>query len=212
MSGISKLSWSVLLLLLLLPVTSTVSFAYTEISAQYSRQEQVYGDERQNQLTTDTVYGSIALYFLRNTALELNYTDEKQEDQVSSAEVMLRGVAVTLRSLKHVRTAIYGLGIKQSLAGRRSTFRPAVSIGYARKTVHDSTTFTMYDVTGNTSSTATEVSPVVRQNSVFAALSLGVRLGRRISWTSSVQTVFKSSRIDRVSDNIKYMTGLSLIL
>lgn len=188
------------------------AFSYTELSAQFSRQEQIYGDNKQNSLVTSTAGSSIAVYFLRKTALQLNYSNEKQIDNVDSSSFVFSGERVMMRSMKQVRAYSYGLGIKQAFARRRAPFRPAITIGYARRIVKDSTSFTMTNVLTNSVTNVFEVKPVEKQNTGYAILSLDIRLGRRFYWRISAQSMFKSSEPENASDNIKYMMGISLYL
>ncbi|MAF77581.1 MAG: hypothetical protein CME60_05410 [Halobacteriovoraceae bacterium] len=187
------------------------SHALIELSGEYGLSQQVYGSQRNNNIESTTIGGSIALYLFDRTAIELNYN----QTETITDENRVLSIDDTYNLTKQINTVqiySYGIGIRQAFASRKSRFRPSLSLGYARQFTSDSTTayFTNTDTGENFS--ISNAGSKSRYDSVFGTFSLEIMLTRRFSLRGSVKTIFKAFEFNRAQDNMNYLFGFSWYL
>ena len=105
-----------------------------------------------------------------------------------------------------------GLGLSTLFARQRSLIRPTLSIGHARQVVRSAKKFVLRDqTTGQTESY--ELAPErFRYSSIFVFFALQLKLTKRMSIQTSVQTIFKAFEFKRAKENVKYLFGLTWFL
>lgn len=187
------------------------SYALVEVSGDFGYRKQVYGSQRQNDIT-DRSYGtSIAVYLFDYTAIEFNYNqNETINDEHSTYNI--DSTYQVVGSYNRVMNYSYGVGIRQALAPRKALIRPSISLGYARQFTRDTTSLQILNsVTGNSFEISDDPTKL-RSDSVFGTFSLELRLTARLALRGSVNTIFPAFQTDKARDNIKYMMGFSWYL
>lgn len=209
-----KLRKSFLLVIGLMIIFSNDAFALIEIGGSVGYDRQVYGATRQNNLTSRTYSGSLAVYLWEFTAIELNAarTDETNTSNditsVLDSNGAASGVSVS-KQLNIIKTEVYGIGIRQALASRKARIRPMISFGYARQFIKDRTDFTFQDDATLTQVISAGQEAKTREDSVFATITLQFVLLRGLSLNASVKTVFPAFEFDQAKDDMKYLVGFS---
>lgn len=189
-------------------IVSTNAFALFELTGEFGYKSQAYGSSRENDITERTYSGSLAMYLFETTALEVNYsystsiTDEHNTIAVTGTTINIIGMVNTVES------EVFGLGVRQLLASRKSIIRPLISMGYAKQFVVDYTDITIQDSTGTTSLLRTSTSRS-KSDSVFASFSLELRIMKHMALRGSVQTVFPAFEFDKMKDYQKYTAGFT---
>jgi hypothetical protein len=200
------------IIFLLIILLNFSSHALFELGGQYGLDKQVYGQNRQNNISSTTYSGSLALYLFNYTAIEVNYgktttvTDEKTVSFAGSETFEIASKVGT------VEIESYGIGIRQAFAHHKARFVPTLSLGYAKRFAKDFSNGTFRQTsTGDDFRFASSVSKV-RFDSVFATLGLNIKMTRTISLRASAQTIFKAFDFNRAQDNVKYLLGFSWYL
>ena len=196
-------------IILIFFLSSSPLYALFEVSGNFSYDKNVYGAERQNK-QTDRTYGmSLAVYLLRYTAIEFNYSESEQMTTENDTSV-ITGTGFSIVSLQNtVKNTIYGVSVKQAFAGRKARFRPSLSLGYAKFEILDKTSYLFRDDSDGSTFSSTESPTKSREDSFYANFSLQIKLTRAISLQGSVQTVVPSFDFDKARDNLKYLAGFS---
>lgn len=185
--------------------------AIFEISGQYGLDEQVFGENRQNDIKSTTVAGSLALYLYNRTAIELNYSNTEtvtSQNIVGQTDFEFDIVS----EIDRVVVETYGIGIRQAFADRRARFIPTLSLGYAKRFARSSSSGIIRRNSDNALAAFSDGTSKIRDDSVFATLGFNIKLTRTISLRASVQTVFKAFEFNRAQDNMKYLFGFSWYL
>jgi len=185
--------------------------AITELSGSIGYDKSVYGEGRDDVVRSRSYQGAVAFYFTTLTAIELNYF-WSNESNLQTVSVPVPGTNSTITGLENdIMTTVYGIGLRQSFAPRKSFIQPMVSIGYAKQFVENSTYISVRDNGG-----ATAVVPDTfyknRYDSVFGSFILKFSLTRTLSLTFTVKTVFPAFEFDKARDDMKYLVGFSWIL
>ena len=179
-----------LILLFFILIFSLKTYAIVEVGFDFGYSKQVYGTQRQNSTRDRSYAGSFALYLFDLTAIELNYS-YSNEITIENPYVLLSGTDFALVSMQTtVRTEIFGVGLRQSFAGKKSRLKPIISLGYAKQFVRGLSTFTLKDLTNNIHTTYDNGGSYKRIDSVFATFSLQLRLVGAFFIKGSVKTVF----------------------
>ncbi|HEX7675272.1 MAG TPA: outer membrane beta-barrel protein [Bdellovibrio sp.] len=112
---------------LILFVISMASFSanamYTEIGAAYGYKSQTYDENNKNQ--TESLTGSVSLYFWERIALELSYTD-------ATAIVESKAFSTDPKRTTIQRSQILGADLIFVLADKTAFFQPYVKGGIAQ--------------------------------------------------------------------------------
>ncbi|GAB4011124.1 MAG: hypothetical protein Fur0010_04960 [Bdellovibrio sp.] len=191
---------------------STPAYSIIELNGEFGYQKQVYGSTRQNDVVTRTYAGSIALYFLTLTALELNYS---LEDNITSdhSTIAITGTGYSIIGMQNrVTSSNYGVGLRQALAPRNAWLRPTISLGYARQFVNDQTFYTFQNDTNKVSFESSDPIYKRRTDSVFATFGLQLSLTKTLGLRFSVNTLFPAFEFDLAQDNMKYLAGFTWYL
>jgi hypothetical protein len=204
----------ILILVTLTPLLiSEKAYGVVELGANFEYLREVYGAERENKITNRTYSATMAFYFLMYTALEFSYaqseklTEEHTEYRLSGS---LSGFSV-IGDNSSVNTYMYGVGLRQALAGRNAIIRPLISMGYAKQFISSRRdTLFKEESSGMTILVEQDVDKR-RYDSAFLAFQLNIRLVGGLSLSGSVRTYFKAFEYDRARDNLRYLAGLSWI-
>ncbi|MBT3585691.1 MAG: hypothetical protein HN509_12370 [Halobacteriovoraceae bacterium] len=201
----SRLKYLIALGALLL---SSQALALFELDLDFSYNKQVYGTTRQNDLVSRTYATSLAVYLFQNTAIEFSYAHT--DDITTEANVIkVEGTNSSIVGMQNrVRTRVAGIGIRQALAGRKSRFRPMISLGYARLLIDDRTDFSFRDDGTNQVLNIEGELSKRRQDSAFGTFSVQIRMTKTFSLKASVKTIIPAFDFDRASDNMKYAAGI----
>tara|TARA_R110002072_G_scaffold64203_1_gene159045 strand:+ start:18858 stop:19478 length:621 start_codon:yes stop_codon:yes gene_type:complete len=187
------------------------SHALVELSGDFGYRKQVYGSQKQNDITDRSYGASIAVYLFDYTAVEFNYNqNETINDEHSTYSI--DGTYDVVGSYNRVMNYSYGIGIRQAFASRKALIRPSISLGYARQFTRDTTSLTILNTTSGSSFEISDDPTKLRSDSVFGTFSLELRLTKRLALRGSVNTIFPAFQTDKARDNIKYMMGFSWYL
>lgn len=187
------------------------AFALFEMTGEFGYKTQVYGNDRQNDLTERVYSGSVAMYLFERTALELNYsysdtiTDEHQSIPITGTNVNIVGMVNT------VETTVYGIGVRQLFSDRKAFLRPLLSLGYAKQFTEDYTDITIQNEGGGPITLLRSDESKYSTDSVFASFSLELRLARFLALRGSVRTVFPAFEFDKIRDYQRYTAGFTWI-
>lgn len=197
--------------LFLLSLFSSKAWSYVEFSADFSYDKQVYGPDRNSSLVQRVYSGSIASYIFAYTALELNFS-VTEEITTDNNRVLVDGTNTSLSGYQsNVENTVYGIGIRQALAGRGAFIRPMISLGYAKQFVRSYTDYRFTDNSTGQTVTVTDDIEKSRVDSVFATFVLQFRLSKHLAVRGSVNSVFPAFDYDLAKDDLKYMLGLTWV-
>jgi hypothetical protein len=183
--------------------------AITELSASVGYDKKVYGSERQNNQVRKHLNSSVALYLFSNTAIELNFMTAR-ETTTEKTSLRIQGTDIDLTGLENkVDTNVYGIGIRQALAGRNAIVRPFLSLGYAKQFVSDITEYTFQGPLGV--ATLNGGRNKRRIDSVFGTFTLQLRLTQTLAINASVRTLFPAFEFSEARDDLRYSAGFTWI-
>jgi len=182
-----------------------------ELDFDFSYSKNVFGENRDNQVTDRSYGGSWAVYLWNLTAIELNYYQSKEITIINDDTRIQDGsIDITRTSSQSIyETYVYGIGVRQAFAGRKSRFIPSLSLGYARtfnKSYGDST------YTDNSNGSSFQIYQKVsktRQDNAFAAFALKIAITKTFSIKGSVKTYFPADDFNKAKDNQRYTAGFS---
>lgn len=202
----------VLLIFFMMPFLSPSSVWGTiEIGGRYGLDRKVYGIERENKLKSETVSGFLSVYFFSTTALEFSLSQSKdttleREDVTIDANSNL----VLDELTRVVETEVRSVGIKQMLGSPKWPIQPLISIGYAKQIITGST---IYKLNSNGTIITTESEDEKQEyDSTYGSFTLKILLGKSVSLSGTVRTLFQDSDYDDARNNVKYLVGLSIRL
>lgn len=196
---------------LIILLAANPAHALFELTGEFGYKTQVYGNDRQNDITERIYSSSVAVYLFEQTALELNYsysdtiTDEHQDIPITGTDVNIVGVVNTVES------EVFGIGIRQLFANRKAMLRPLMSLGYAKQFTVDYTDITIQDADGGPTTLLRAEQSKNQSDSVFASFSLELRLMRFLALRGSVHTVFPAFEFDKMKDYQRYTAGFTWI-
>ncbi len=173
--------------------------AYYDLSFSYAYESQIYGKDRNNSVISKTYSGSVTVYLFELLGIEINYSQGQEITSQPFNTSNLSSVGYTNKIQSH----IFGLGLRQAFASRKSLVRPSLSIGYARQISESSSTFTYWNPYSASLESLLEELPKTDEHSVFATLSLQLKL------QGSVKTIFEAFEFNKAKDNLKYLVGVS---
>jgi hypothetical protein len=207
--SISK--FSTFLLLSFLVIIPARSFAAIyEFDFDFGYDKQIYGAGRQNSVVSRNYAVGFSSYLFDLTALDFNVSNTKDITSQNDRYNVATGVDVIAQQ-NRVRTDVYGIGLKQMLAGRTSRIIPVISAGYAREFVTSSGDITVEDTTTKGHKTFNLSESKQRYNSLFGAFSLQLKLTERFSLKGSVRTLFPAFEFSKAKDNLKYSAGFAWV-
>lgn len=203
-----KLSKFLFIIILILPLKA---FAVFEFDFDFGYDKQIYGAQRQNSVVSRNYSVGVSSYLFDLTALDLNYSNTldttSQNDRYFNA---LPGYDVVAQQ-NRMLTNVFGIGLKQMLAGRNSRITPIISAGYAREFVTSSGDITFENTTSKAPTRVNLGESKQRYNSVFGAFILQIKLTERFSLKGSVKTLFPAFEFGKAKDNLKYQVGFAWI-
>jgi hypothetical protein len=194
--------------MLILPLKA---FAFMEFSFDFGYDKQIYGVSRQNSVVSRNYSVGISSYLFDLTALDLNASSTQDTTSQNDRYTVPNYAVDVISQQNRVKTNVFGIGLKQMLAGRGSIVTPIISAGYAREFITSSG-----DITFENTSTMAQAKynlPETKQrfNSVFGSFTLQVKLTERFSLKGSVKTLFPAFDFNKAKNNIKYLVGFSWI-
>lgn len=184
-------------------------WALSELNAEFGYGRQVYGSSDQNKSISRTYSGSLAQYFFETTALELNYTYDKEVSTSDSVVKITDTNSSVVNTQNNVKTIIYGVGLRQALAPKKSPIRPVISFGYAKQFVENWTDYTFQNNTTSSRFTIRDGIYKSQVESAFAAFSLQLKVTQTFSLQGSVKTVFPAFKTGLAKNNLKYTAGFT---
>lgn len=199
----------IILLIFCIPIQA---IARLELGGEFGYDKQVYGSNRQNKLVSRTYSGSMAIYFLTYTALELNYA-YGEEITTENDEIEIPDTYYSVTSMQNkVITNSYGIGLRQALSGRGSRIRPLISLGYANQRTKDSTDMTFENDYLGTSTLVKGDITEKKVDSLFGSFMLQIYLTKGFYIKGSVKTIFPAFDFDKAKDDLRYLAGFSWLL
>lgn len=186
------------------------SFAIFEFDFNFGYDKQIYGAQRQGSIVSRNYSSGLSWYLFDLTALDFNYSNTSDITSQNDRYIVPNnsGYAVVAQQSR-VQSDVYGVGLKQMLAGRGARVTPILSAGYAREFVTSSGDITFENTTTLIRTKYDLSETKQRYNSVFGAFILQIRLTERFSLKGSVKTLFPAFEFNKVRDNIKYLVGFS---
>ena len=185
-------------------------WSFFEVGGSFSYHRQVYGEKRDSKSISRTYSGSLAMYILRYSALEVNYS-HNEDNIIDSRPTVIdetNNISI-IQTHQRVYTQVYGAGLRQRLAPLSWRIAPYLSLGYAKQVEKTILSYTV-DFDGTTK-VLKYVSPPRQIDSVFGTFTLAVEITQFFKLTGSVATVFKAFESNRAKDNLKYLPGLRWI-
>ena len=149
-----------------------------------------------------------AWYVFSTTAIEVNYTHNTNSNTQNLSDPGTGDYISRIRS--DVTTRSYGVGIRQLLASPKASFKPMISLGYAREFSEFTTTYTLEDVTAPSSTEITDSPVEVEENSAFVTLALSIEFSERFSIRGSVSSFFPAFEFEEWDNDLRYSAGLSI--
>lgn len=195
------------IIMLILPLKA---FAVFEFDFDFGYDKQIYGAQRQNSVVSRNYSVGISSYLFDLTALDLNVSSTRDTTSQNDRYTVATAVDV-ISQQNRVQTNVFGLGLKQMLAGRGARITPVISAGYAREFVTSSGDITVENTTTLAQSKFNLKESKQRYNSVFGAFTLQIKLTERFSLKGSVKTLFPAFEFNKARDNIKYLFGFSWV-
>ncbi len=181
-----------------------------ELDFDFGYDRQIYGANRQNSVVSRNYSGGISAYLFDLTAIDLNYSNNQDTNSQNDRYTVQAGLDVIAQQ-NRVKTNVYGVGIKQLLAGRGSRIIPSINVGYAREFVTSSGDITVQNTVTSAQTVFHLAESKQRYNSAFGAFSLQLKLTERFSLKGSVKTIIPDFEFNKAKDNLKYLVGFAWI-
>jgi hypothetical protein len=131
------------IIMLILPLKA---FAVFEFDFDFGYDKQIYGAQRQNSVVSRNYSVGVSSYLFDLTALDLNVSSTRDTTSQNDRYTVATAVDV-ISQQNRVQTNVFGLGLKQMLAGRGARITPVISAGYAREFVTSSGDITVENTT-----------------------------------------------------------------
>jgi hypothetical protein len=186
------------------------TFAVSEFSFDFGYDRQIYGTERQNSLVSRNYSAGISTYLFDLTGIDLNYSNTKDINSQNERYTVSSPYDIIAQQ-NRVTTDVFGVGIKQMLAGRGAFIIPIISIGYARQFVTSSGDITVENTTTKNLTIVNLTETKQKYNSVFGAFILQLKFTERFSLKGTVKTLFPAFEYNKARDNLKYLIGFSWV-
>jgi len=196
------------LLLSLLPICSMAGIY--ELDFDYGYDRQIFGINRQNSVISRNYTIGFSSYLFDLTALDFNVSNNQDVTSQNDRINVATGYDLVSQQTR-VRTNVYGVGLKQMLAGRGSRIIPVISAGYAREFITSGGDITVENTATKVQSVYNQTETKQRYNSVFGSFSLQIKLTERFSLKGSVRTLFPAFELNKARDNVKYLVGFAWI-
>lgn len=196
------------LLLSLLPICSMAGIY--ELDFDYGYDRQIFGINRQNSVISRNYTIGFSSYLFDLTALDFNVSNNQDVTSQNDRINVATGYDLVSQQTR-VRTNVYGVGLKQMLAGRGSRIIPVISAGYAREFITSGGDITVENTATKVQSVYNQTETKQRYNSVFGSFSLQIKLTERFSLKGSVRTLFPAFEFNKARDNLKYLVGFAWI-
>jgi hypothetical protein len=184
--------------------------AVFEFDFDFGYDKQIYGANRQNSVVSRNYSIGFSSYLFDLTALDLNVSNTLDITTQNDRYTVATAVDVVSQQNK-VHTKVYGIGLKQMLAGRGSRIIPVISAGYAREFVTSDGDITAENTTTKAQTVYYLTQTKQRYNSVFGSFSLQLKLTERFSLKGTVRTLFPAFEFNKAKDNVKYLFGFSWV-
>lgn len=187
------------------------SFALSEFSFDFGYDRQIYGVNRQNSVVSRNYSVGLSTYLFDLTGVDLNFSNT-QDTTSQNDRYTVSSPYDIIAQQNRVNTNVFGIGIKQMLAGRGSLLIPIISAGYARQFVTSSGDITVENTTTSVLQKVNLSETKQRYNSVFGSFTLQLKLTERFSLKGTIRTLFPAFEYNKAKDNLKYLVGFSWIL
>lgn len=192
-----------LILILLLSYTHFSYAGFVDFSANYWYSEQLSGVEDENKIISQTIGVNWAWYIWSTTAIELNYSQNIYEDDFNTD--LTDGADTINRIYKRTTTRVYGIGIRQALAGRKATVIPSIFIGTATQKILEQQTYVI-------NNSVSKLEPdEIEQNSGQISVALRIRITELMGLRFSARSVFPDFDTSKIRNNVTYSAGLSWV-
>lgn len=208
MQTLKRFTFPIFFLLLYMPLVSHAGIYELDFDFGYDRQ--IYGVSRQNSAVSRNYSVGFSSYLFNLTALDFSLSNSQDITSENDRYTVAVGYDVVAQQ-NRVKTNVYGVGIKQMLAGRGSRIIPVISAGYARVFVTSSGDITVEDTSSLVRSVVNLTETKQSYNSAFGAFSLQLKLTDRFSIKGSVKAIVPNFEFSKARDNIKYTAGFSWV-
>jgi len=197
-----------ILFILIIPINSFAGIYEFDFDFGYNSQK--YGVNRQNSVMSRNYSYGISVYLFDLTAINFNVSNDQDITTQNDRYTVATSLDV-ISQQNRVKTDVYGVGIKQMLAGRNSRIVPTISVGYAKESVTSSGDITVENTITNAHTVFNLTQTKQKYNSVTGSFALQLKLTERFSLKGSVQTLFPAFEFNKAKDNLKYLVGFAWI-
>jgi len=136
---------TLLAILITLFVPLSAQAVIFEFDFDFGYDKQIYGSNRENSIVSRTYSSGISTYLFDLTAIDIN-ASRTLEINTQNERYPVTGYTVdVVGDQSKLTTDVYGIGIKQMLAGRNAFMVPVISIGYAKQFLEISREVTFED-------------------------------------------------------------------
>lgn len=202
---------TLLAILITLFIPLTAKAVIVEFDFDFGYDKQIYGTNRENSIVSRTYSGGISTYLFDLTAIDIN-ASRTLEINTQNERYPVTGYTVdVVGDQSKLTTDVYGIGIKQMLAGRNAFMVPIISIGYAKQFLESAREVTFEDTLTKTRFNGNYGTTKARVDSMFAAFILQFKMTERLSLKGSVKTLIPAFEYNKAKDNLKYSVGLAWI-
>jgi len=197
---------------LLIFLISFSSFAYVDLSIQYSasKRESISDPNIEGDLMTETktISATWAWYIWEYTALEFNYS-KSEETQLNTRRQQIEPTFVLTKTETLTETEVKGIGLRLSFAKRRAFIVPTLSGGYALYTTQGRTDYD-YEISGTSGSSSYEVDEETSSSSYITA-GLKFNFSKYMGISLTAKSVMEDFDFAQADKNITYLAGLSWV-
>jgi hypothetical protein len=150
-----------------------------------------------------------AWYIWEYTALELNYSESKQQ-LVDNRQAATDDETLTIKNIDStILTQVSGVGLRQSFANRKARIIPSLSLGYAKYTTSGLSRYVLDD-SGTEKELEIEKDKEVFSSS-YASISLRIRFTQFMGLTLGAKTIMPEFDTSEAANNVTYSAGLSYV-
>jgi hypothetical protein len=152
-----------------------------------------------------------AWYLWEYTALELNYSESRQQ-LLDDREAVTEDGTLTITNIDSTLvTQVSGVGLRQAFANRKARIIPSISLGYAKYTTSGLSKYVIIDNGTKVEKELEIEKDKVVSSSSYAAVSLRIRFTQFIGLTLGAKTIMPDFDTSEAENNVTYSAGLSYV-
>lgn len=182
-----------------------------EFDFNFGYDKQIYGTNRDSSIVSRTYSGGLSTYLFDLTAIDINVSRTLEINSQNDRYAVTGYTVDVVGDRSKITTDVYGIGLKQMLAGRNAFIVPVISVGYAKQFVEYNREVTFENTLNQTRFTGNYGTTKQRVDSMFGAFILQFKMTDRLSLKGSVKTLIPAFDFNKAKDNLKYLVGFSWV-